>query len=113
MGVRPPRWVDWLLWQARADRDPEGAPSVQGHRARLDPRENSVNRVALKGGGRVLQPTTHTERGDQPPRHRPRPPQLMPIAVTQENSVVADHVYKVVELVGSSHTSHADAIENA
>ena len=26
---------------------------------------------------------------------------------------MADHVYKVVELVGSSTTSHADAIENA
>lgn len=26
---------------------------------------------------------------------------------------MADHVYKVVELVGSSTTSHAEAIENA
>ncbi|HUB16217.1 MAG TPA: dodecin [Acetobacteraceae bacterium] len=26
---------------------------------------------------------------------------------------MTDHVYKVVELVGSSQTSHADAIENA
>jgi len=26
---------------------------------------------------------------------------------------MADHVYKVVELVGSSQTSHADAIEDA
>jgi len=26
---------------------------------------------------------------------------------------MAEHVYKVVELVGSSTTSHADAIENA
>lgn len=26
---------------------------------------------------------------------------------------MTDHVYKVVELVGSSPTSHADAIENA
>ena len=26
---------------------------------------------------------------------------------------MADHVYKVVELVGSSESSHADAIQNA
>ena len=26
---------------------------------------------------------------------------------------MVDHVYKVVELVGSSPTSHADAVENA
>jgi dodecin len=37
----------------------------------------------------------------------------MTMTVTQENIVMADHVYKVVELVGSSQTSHADAIENA
>jgi flavin-binding protein dodecin len=30
-----------------------------------------------------------------------------------ENAAMSDHVYRVIELAGSSEISHADAIENA
>ena len=33
--------------------------------------------------------------------------------VCREENVMADHVYKVVELIGSSETSHAVTIQNA